>query len=550
MKLNNLLYISLFLPFISSCSLDKEPYGLTGLWDTQGNAQKGLDACYQPFYEEDGFGRGQWWAGVFSDDMLINREKQEITNMAKFTTMVNTSGNMYDNWQFMYRIIRRANDVLANVPNIDMPESDKNIMLGEANFLCAYSYFYLAKRFGGLPFLDANRPDGFEQEVYNKPRETKEKTYENIENYLLKAINCFTHTDKGELWERDAKDWGRPNLGAAYGLLAKVYAHWGTGLKGIDDTKAKEMMGKCKDAAYKVIESGRYQLDTTTDENHTSGFDHLFSLDGEKSSEVLFNLTNTEVRHKGSITSTVLMSEKLTDGKGWYYFAPTKSLDDAFETGDLRRKTTLVTTGDHVEYIGKKYYLTNKPDEVPEGELHEGEIIGNISDMTTGFMCVKYSNAYKKLTAWQWESGADVPLLRYADVLLIYVEALMYEKGFDGANKEATTQDANILQYYNEVHMRAFGNKEEAKKSSISFMDLVKERRCELAYEDERHYDLVRWGLAKEVYGNKTTDSYGGRTFDPEKNNHLPLPQTEIENSNGVLINNPADGYSNFKSIK
>ena len=74
------------------------------------------------------------------------------------------------------------------------------------------------------------------------------------------------------------------------------------------------------------------------------------------------------------------MSGFLTGGKGWYYFAPTQSLRDAFEEGDLRRKTTLVGDGDKVTYIGKEFTLSTNPEN------------GNIRDMTTGWMCVKYSN--------------------------------------------------------------------------------------------------------------------------------------------------------------
>ena len=74
------------------------------------------------------------------------------------------------------------------------------------------------------------------------------------------------------------------------------------------------------------------------------------------------------------------------------------------------------------------------------------------------------------------------------------------------------------LKYFNEVHVRAFGNDDSRKLSSVYPWDLVNERRCELAYEDERHYDLVRWGLAKQIYGDKDKDPYGGRNFDPVKN--------------------------------
>jgi hypothetical protein len=105
MKLRNIFYLSCFLPLIASCSLDREPYGLAGLWESEGNAQKGLDAAYQPFYEEEGYGRGQWWAGPLSDDMRVNRDKPEIERMARFNEVSNTSGGMRDNWVIMYTLI-------------------------------------------------------------------------------------------------------------------------------------------------------------------------------------------------------------------------------------------------------------------------------------------------------------------------------------------------------------------------------------------------------------------------------------------------------------
>lgn len=525
MKLNNFLYISLFLPLFSSCSLDKEPYGLADLWSSEGNAQKALDAAYVPLYEEEGFGEGHWWAGTLSDDMVINRPDGSVDRLANFTDVTNTAGGLYTNWQVMYKVIRRANDVLAHVPDINMPESKKRIMLGEANYLCAFSYFFLAKRYGGLPFYDYNKP-----EEYNKPRETKEQTYKNIETYLLNTIDYFKDIDGQPLWERSNDDWGRPNLGAAYGLLAKVYAHWGK-------------MDKCKEMAWEVIKSNKYSLEKT----NNNGFNHLFSLEGEKSNEVLFNLTQRPERHKCSIISVVPMSSSLTGGTGWFYFAPTQSLRNAFKEGDLRRKTTVAEDGDEYSWIGKTFVLKTKPTEQDKQEAEsQGKTVGDIGDMTTGYMCVKYANAYSSMSGWVWEPGADVPLLRYADILLLYVEALMDEKGLNSSNRDAMTSDATILQYFNEVHERAFAlTPGKDHKDQICFMDLVNERRCELAYEDERHYDLVRWEMAQEIYAQNDKDK-GSRTFNPAKDRHMPLPQSEIENSNGVLINNPAPGYSDF----
>ncbi|MCL1938582.1 MAG: RagB/SusD family nutrient uptake outer membrane protein [Candidatus Azobacteroides sp.] len=506
MKQYSLLGILLLALSFSACDLDKEPYGISNFWNTEADVQLAINSAYAPFYDEEGFGRGHWWAGPASDDMVINRNKEDDAALTEFRTTVNASGGQFSNWKLMYKVIRRANDVIKHAASIEMPEENRNLFLGEANFICAYAYFYLAKRYGGLPFYDYNRP-----EEINKPRETKTETYNRIEAYLKTAIAYY---EKQDAWTLENANLGRPNLGAAYGLLAKVYAHWGK-------------YAEAKAAAEKVINSGLYSLDLTDN----NGYAHLFSPDGEKHKEVLFNLVNKPIRNQGTVTSVVLLSATLSSGTGWYYFAPTKSLYEAFEPGDLRRKATLVGAGDEVHFLGKAQVLTE----------------ADIKDMTTGYMGTKYLAAYNKLSGWNWESGEDIPLLRYADVLLIHAEAEIFLAG-GGANNRTLGVPA-AAQSFNEVRVRAFGG--DASKAIVAptFNDLVNERRCELAYEDERHYDLVRWGLAQEVYAAATsaTDPRGPRTFDPAKDAHFPIPQREIENTDYLLANNPLDGYSNFK---
>lgn len=502
------LYICLLSAVLfTACDLDREPYGISNYWNTQEDVQMALDAAYEPLYYEEGFGRGQWWLGPASDDMVTNRSVNEIISMTNFTAdgMVNASSNVYDNWQLMYRVIRRCNDVMKHAPAISMSDADRDVILGEANFLCAFSYFYLAKRYGGLPFYDYNHP-----EEINKKRETKTETYKRIVAYLEEAVKCF---EAQSLWKRADDATGRPTLGAAYGLLAKVYAYWGK-------------YDQCKIYTQKVIGSGQYSLDKTGN----NGFAHLFSPEGESHEEVLFNLVCNPVRHQGTVSSIILLSFSLSDGAGWSYFAPTKSLYKAFEAGDLRRKVTMVGPGDEVAYLGRKVTLNSNM----------------IADMSTGYMCAKFSKAYDNLTEWKWESGADIPLLRYADVLLLDAEADIFLAQGGPENRTLGVSAAAVS--FNEVHLRAFGGDESKRIAAPTFNDLVRERRCELAYEDDRHFDLVRWGLAKEVYAAATadTDPRGARIFDPVKNAHFPLPQKEIENSDYKLINNPAEGYSTF----
>lgn len=520
------------LLFLSSCDLDKSPNGNASFWTSKEEVQLGLDAAYEPFYYEEGFGRGHWWAGPASDDMNINRNKTDDDNLTKFIGLGNNSEGQANNWELIYRTIRRANDVMRYVPEVQMTERERDIMLGEANFLSAYAYFHLAKRYGGLPFYDFKEPDNFD-----KTRETKEVTYQKIEQYLLEAIS---HFERQNLWTRSDDSWGRPNLGAAYGLLAKVYAHWATPSNYVDKYT------KAKNAAKKVVDSGAYELNTLGN----NGFANLFSPAGEKSSEVLFNLTNKAERGQGTVTSVICLSSKLSGGTGWYYFAPTRSLYEAFSPGDLRRGVTLKGVGDLVSY---KPFIKKIQDEVEKAGGDPSSIKApqairttDIDDMGTGYMCAKYLSVYDNLDAWKWESGQDIPLLRYSDVLLIYAEAEIFLAG-GGANNPTLGVSAAAIPF-NAVHVRAFGNDVTKAIASPTFNDLVKERRCELAYEDERHYDLVRWGLAKDVYANTTVDldPRGPRTFDPTKNAHFPLPQKIIDNSKGLLQNNPLPGYSSF----
>ena len=497
------IYKFLILLFIvSSCDLEREPYGASGSYKTQADIQLALNAVYEPYYEEEGFGEGWLFFSAASDDMIVRSSGEDETKaVMNFTTPTNNSWTNSDNWKHFYRSIRRANDVLKYTPDISMDDSSRNVIMGEANFLAGFDYFFLAKRYGGLPFFDVNNP-----EEINPARQTKLETYKRIEAYLLKSIEYF---EKESLWKRSDSDWGKPNLGAAYGLLAKVYAHWGK-------------FAECKAMSEKVINSGQYTLDV----NNGNGFKDLFSMEGEKNNEILFNLSNRPGDHQGTITSVILLSGSFSGGTGWYYMSPTKSLSDAFEPGDLRRKVTLRGVGEQILRLGEDFTITQE----------------SIDDMGTGFMCTKYYSPYETSPGFAWEAGKDVPLLRYSDILLLHAEAIMQLAGAGPTN--ASTGVPAAAASFNAVRTRA-GLPAIA---APTFNNLVHERRCELAYEDDRHFDLVRWGMAKSVYAAATlaNDPRGPRVFTPGKDEAFPIPQVEIDNSNGVLINNPSPGYSTF----
>ena len=126
-------------------------------------------------------------------------------------------------------------------------------------------------------------------------------------------------------------------------------------------------------------------------------------------------------------------------------------------------------------------------------------------------------------------AGNDWIVLRYADVLLMHVEAIM------GAGTGESTTDPAALASFQAVRDRA-GLTDQV--VSISRQDLLDERRVELAFENHRLFDLIRFGVANDVLTSFA--EVNGYSFAPT-DLLLPIPQREINLSNGVLTQNP--GY-------
>lgn len=125
--------------------------------------------------------------------------------------------------------------------------------------------------------------------------------------------------------------------------------------------------------------------------------------------------------------------------------------------------------------------------------------------------------------------GNDWIVLRLADVYLMYAEAIL-------ADAESTT-DVNAMNAYNSIRNRV-GLSTLGDGEALTKQALLDERRVELAFENHRLYDLVRFGVAEEVMGAFASDN--GFTFNGTKL-LLPIPQREIDTSYGLLNQNP--GY-------
>lgn len=487
-----------YLPFflipalLVSCKkdfLDKQPHEFTDavFWQTAAQAESALAGVYTPLQDEEALG-GEEWCSIetFSDNAYMNDNYSDYIAMSEFRALQNNEGDLSRNsYVSYYKTIKRATDVLTNVPGITMDAAQKKRILGEANFLLAFAYFQEACRYGGLPIY--NSKDAAAALV----RATEDETWAVIENSLKTATTQLE-------WEHEE---GRPGLGAAWGMLAKVYAH-------------EKKWSEAKTAAETVISSGKHSL--------TANYADIFTIQHENDPEILFGLGARLGEYP--ITPVLMLPNNVWGGlhqepvgEGWRLVSATLQLYNSYQNGDLRKKATVAKRGvDVITYNGFTDVLQAPNNQSP-------------------VVCVKYNAPYKdEYTGWA--AGLNVPALRYADILLIDAEAIMNLNGGGPANR--TTPIGAAATSLNAVRTRAGL----AAIPVPTFNDLMYERRMELAFEGgDRHFDLVRWGLAESIYNALPAEGTykPARIYIPNRHRLLPYPQGEIDNSNGSIKQNP-----------
>ncbi|MEP7128624.1 MAG: RagB/SusD family nutrient uptake outer membrane protein [Chitinophagales bacterium] len=425
---------------------------------------------------------------VMSDDAHKGSNPSDQANNVgpydDFTINANQDG-LSRWWSALYEGIKRANVVIEKVPEISMDETLQNRYIAEAKFLRGLYYFDLARAWGGVPIVTSTSPE------LNVPRSSREDVYALVKDDLLFAIDHLP-----EKTALNPADYGRATKGAATALLSKVYLFDG------DYQNAANY-------ALEVINNGLYTLDPN--------FSHTFSLDGQYNSESVFEIGAIEYegQENGGNQYSNVQGVRGTPNRGWGFNRPSINLRDSFEPGDPRMEGTIIFLG-----------------EVIDGVTILGD--GSTPDITytdATNTVVKEIECYNQKvwipgtsTSEQW--GHNRRLIRYAEVLLIAAEAL---------NEIGQPSDALI--YLNQVRERAReGNSNilpditETNKDALNAL-ILKERRSELAMEGVRFWDLVRTGKAAEVLGPLG--------FQTNKNELLPIPQTEIDISQGTLSQNP-----------
>ena len=463
-------------------------------------------------------------------------------------------------WQYCYKGCRLANTALEKmkIPGIASKEFI-DVRTGEMKFLISFYHFVLVQVFGGVPIADKTiQPEDF----YN-PRNSIKEVLNFCETSLTEAINLLPEKNSPLYNKYVGSEVGRAHKSTAQALLAKVLLYESSYARNYpDDDRFKgctEKWDQALKSAEDVINSNDYALvgykgerypswRTFPDENATvDGFRWLFTVDGDNSSEGIFEIQNVNDglgwgSTRGNVMTVYQSCRKyrkadgtLGDIGGWSFNCPSEYLVNAFknsdsrednlnskpcaETDDPRFSTTVGREGDTIQIYNKGIVWVKM----------------DFENLPTKMIGRKFECSYDEYwKANQWTQGPfNVRLIRYADVILFAAEAAYM-----------TGDKTKALNYVNMIRTRARNCGTTGKPenlTNISFEDIVHERRLELACEPARFFDLVRWNLTEKFINGIYNNGLGITTeFVKGKHEFAPLPNSEVQLSKGTLVQYPA----------
>ena len=358
-------------------------------------------------------------------------------------------------WEAAYFGINKANTVIGRVPAINMDPTRRDQIVGEAKFLRALHYYFLAGLFGGVP-LKLTETTSIVAEAL--PRATAAETWAQIEKDLTEAAAVLPTS-----WP--ATDFGRATKGAALALLGKAYLQSaGTGAGSAGDYV------NAANAFRSVIGLG-YILDP----NYAS----LFDGTNETSKEIIWSMQNIRAHGAGGYLDqwyAPITSPQYYPPIGQNQFQAERPFYESYNVNDIRKAGTWLTS----------FTNNGKTNTWVWTATNTSGITAAANYGSTGPVPRKYLDIAAPENG---SGGFDYPYLRLGDMLLAAAEAINMSAGPSG----------EAYGYVNQVRARAQVPSLVAGLSQAAFRDSVSvERRFELAMEGHGVFDSRRnWTWAK-----------------------------------------------------
>jgi hypothetical protein len=336
----------------------------------------------------------------------------------------------------------------------------------EARFLRAVAYSHIIDFFGNGPFVTENDAVGAAQPAYN----TRQQLYNYVEGELLALTT--------ELAPARTNEYGRVDQAAAHGLLARLYLNAGV-------YTGTPQYAKAAEEAKKVIDAG-YKLSTADARPVASAYGRLFLADNNVTpakDEIIWPII-FDVNTVQSYGGTTFLVNGATSGAdatwqrlvgqtvGWGGLRTTSAFFDKF----------FLAGGDTLLDSRGRFYT--------RGQALQ---INDLGQFTQGLGVVKFRNVTSAGVAQNASlnfSSVDFPMLRLADMMLIYAEAAARDNADRGI----------ALDYVNQIRRRAFSQPINTASTSADITDaqmtpefILDERARELFWEGTRRSDLIRY---------------------------------------------------------
>lgn len=438
-------------------------------------------------------------AGIFSSNWQMleaptgtttteTAQNSDLNNLYSLTYDPNT-GHIQNWWRGVYRISANSNLVIENVPKITMDEAQKTRVLGEAHFLRAWAYFYAVRLWGDVPLIlkpqSSTSPDFFpgrtpQLEVYNQI----------VQDLKTAEAAGLSWTDKT----------GRVSQSAVKSLLSKVYLT----MAGQPLNKGAEYYALAATKSKEVIDNaGSINLFDTYAKVHEQSLkntvEHIFSLqynadvEGNPMTNMFPNFKPVTYRGPSGTGSTI----------------PAVDFYNSYEPGDLRTK-------DREGYFYTTYFKNGNGASFDLGAPYIFKHFNVTANGTAG-------------VAGTAKDNLNVPIIRFAEVLLIYAEAQNEVGGPTQAAYDAFKRIRDRAKLVTPA-LSTF--------TQATFREAVwKERWHELCFEGITWFDMVR---LRKVFNNTTKgfDNFVGHvnlnSNQALQEKHLLFPLTRAE-----MINNP-----------
>lgn len=391
------------------------------------------------------------------------------------TTLTETSETeiLLDGWTSLYTVVTQSTYAVINLDKAienGVPTEQVNECKAEARFMRGLAYWYLGSTWGNVPIIDDPSELAVDFDVPSNP-------FEDVLQYAIRDLEYAAE------WLPETDDAGRVTKYSALAALARVYISAACYARGGRfssrwTTTAGEYYEMAKNAAKTVIEESSHEL--------MSDFEELFMVQNNNNSESIFALQflpgSSEWGVGNRLQTNLAYSSELTNGMDAYG-------GSAFAGGDLvellhtrndsiRIRATIFRRGSTYYYLGthtaEGYWHVPDDEYNPRYPNFKKHVVGSNKD--TGGVAI------------DGNSGMAVPMIRLAEVYLLYAEAIL------GVN--TSTADGEALTYFNKVRARVGLDP----VNEITLDTIWNERRCELALEGQFWFDMVRRAYWDEAY--------------------------------------------------